>query len=42
MTLLKNATVVRLHPPQVLEGTDILIDGAEIAVLSSAAFLRYL
>ena len=30
MMLLKNATVVRLHPPQVLEGTDVAIDGGLI------------
>lgn len=37
MMLLKNATVVRLHPQQVLESTDIAIDGAAIAAVGREA-----
>jgi putative selenium metabolism protein SsnA len=37
MMLLKNATVVRLHPPQVLEGMDVAIDGGTIAAVGSEA-----
>ncbi len=34
--LLKNATVVRLHPPQVRESTDVAIDGGLIAAVGGA------
>lgn len=35
MMLLRNATVVRLHPPQVREGVDIAIEGGIIAAVGS-------
>ncbi len=35
--LLKNATVVRLHPPQVRESTDVAIDGGLIAAVGAGA-----
>jgi putative selenium metabolism protein SsnA len=37
MMLLKNATVVRLHPPQVMEGTDVAVDGGAIAAVGREA-----
>ena len=37
MTLLKNATVVHLHPPKVLENTDIAIDGGTIVEVGREA-----
>jgi len=37
MMLLENATVVRLHPAQVLEGTDVAIEGGTIAAVGREA-----
>jgi putative selenium metabolism protein SsnA len=37
MMLLKNATVVRLHPARVLEGTDVVIEGGMIAAVGREA-----
>jgi putative selenium metabolism protein SsnA len=37
MMLLRNATLVRLHPAQVLEGTDVAIDGWTIAAVGGEA-----
>lgn len=37
MTLLKNATVVRLHPSEVLEATDVAIEGGLIAAVGREA-----
>jgi len=37
MLLLENATVVRLHPAQVLEGTDVAIEGGTIAAVGREA-----
>jgi putative selenium metabolism protein SsnA len=37
MILLKNATVVHLHPAEVVSGTDVLIDGTEIAAVGRGA-----